>query len=86
DERRVEKRRLGDPWLHTEIREGRRIDISERQLGQADYVSVMAGAFDQPTGLRFGYHIYCADKADYYEVADSAPRFSAGRTSGVAGD
>lgn len=52
----------------------------------ADYVSVMAGALDQPTGLRFGYHIYCADKADYYDIADSAPRFSVGSASASTGD
>jgi hypothetical protein len=44
-----------------------------------DYTSVMAGAFDQPTGLTIGVHIFCDDKGDYYEIADGAPRFAQGR-------
>lgn len=56
------------------------------EADDAAYVSVMAGAFDQPTGLRFGYHIYCADKGDYYDLADAAPRFPVGRTPETTGD
>ncbi|MGJ7040235.1 hypothetical protein J2Y63_003498 [Shinella sp. BE166] len=44
----------------------------------SDYTSIMAGAFDQPTGLRIGVHIFCADKGDYYEINDDAPRFAQG--------
>lgn len=44
----------------------------------ADYVSVMAGAFDQPSGLVGAYHIYCADKGDFYEIADDLPQYQAG--------
>jgi len=39
----------------------------------------MAGAFDQPTGLKIGVHIFCADKGDYYEIADDAPQYAQGR-------
>ncbi|MCJ8052095.1 GFA family protein [Shinella curvata] len=45
----------------------------------SDYTSIMAGAFDQPTGLKIGVHIFCADKGDYYEIADDAPRYAQGR-------
>lgn len=40
------------------------------------YTSIMAGSFDQPSGLKIGVHIYCADKADFYEISDDAPQFS----------
>ncbi|MBO3760689.1 GFA family protein [Ciceribacter sp. L1K22] len=45
-----------------------------------DYVSVMAGAFEQPSGLSIGYHIFCADKGDFYEIDDGKPRYPQGRT------
>ena len=45
----------------------------------SDYTSIMAGAFDQPTGLKIGVHIFCADKGDYYEINDDAPQFAQGR-------
>ena len=41
----------------------------------ADTVSILAGAFDQPSGLSIGYHIYCADKADFYEINDGLPQY-----------
>ncbi len=37
--------------------------------------SLMAGAFDAPSGLRLARHIFCADKGDYYEIADGLPQF-----------
>ncbi|KXF76978.1 aldehyde-activating protein [Paramesorhizobium deserti] len=40
-----------------------------------DYVSVMAGAFDQPSGLRGEKHIYTADKGDYYGINDDLPQY-----------
>ncbi len=45
----------------------------------SDRISVMAGAFDQPSGLVGGYHIYCADKGEFYEIDDKLPAFQAGR-------
>ena len=39
------------------------------------FTSVMAGAFDSPSGLRLTKHIFCADKGDYYEIADGLPQF-----------
>lgn len=49
------------------------------QADDADYMSIMAGAFDQPSGLAIGYHIFCADKGDFYEIDDYRPQYPAGR-------
>jgi hypothetical protein len=54
---------------------------------ESDYTSVMAGAFDPPTGLKGESHIFVADKGDYYEIADDLPRFEQSTGSmKVAGD
>lgn len=45
----------------------------------ADEISIMAGLFDQPSDLRLAYHIYCADKGDYYEITDGLPQYRQGR-------
>lgn len=50
------------------------------QADGADYMSIMAGAFDQPSGLTIGYHIFCADKGDFYEINDDRPQYRGGRT------
>jgi hypothetical protein len=50
------------------------------QADGADYMSIMAGAFDQPSGLTIGYHIFCADKGDFYEINDDRPQYRADRT------
>lgn len=44
-----------------------------------DITSIQAGAFDKPTGLEKGYHIFCADKGDFYEIADGLPQYAKGR-------
>ncbi len=43
-------------------------------------ISLMAGLFDAPTGLTGGYHIYCADKGDFYEINDGLPQFAASQS------
>lgn len=43
-------------------------------------ISLMAGLFDTPTGLVGGYHIYCADKGDFYEINDGLPQFAASQS------
>jgi len=48
------------------------------QADKEDYLSVLAGSFDQPTGLRVGKHIFCADKADFYGLPDDAPHYAQG--------
>lgn len=42
----------------------------------ADDISVMAGAFDRPSGLVGDCHIFVADKGDYYDIADGLPQFA----------
>ena len=37
-------------------------------------VSIDAGSLDQPSGLRLVRHIYVADKADFYDIADGLPQ------------
>lgn len=37
--------------------------------------SVMAGAFDQPSGLKGDVHIFVRDKGDYYAIDDGLPQF-----------
>jgi hypothetical protein len=43
-------------------------------------MSLMAGLFPNPTGLDGGYHIFCADKGDFYEINDGLPQFAQGRS------
>ena len=42
---------------------------------EADEISVMAGAFDQPSGLEAEAHIFVVDKGDYYTIDDGLPQF-----------
>lgn len=37
-------------------------------------LSMMAGALDGPTRLTLLGHIYCAQKADWYQIADGLPQ------------
>ena len=41
----------------------------------ADSISIMAGAFDKPSGLKGESHIFVADKGDYYAICDGLPQF-----------
>jgi hypothetical protein len=41
-------------------------------------VSIAAGAFDQPSGLRQTSHIFVADKADFYDIADGLEQLPQG--------
>lgn len=41
----------------------------------SDVTSVLAGAFDTPTGLAGAVHIFVADKGDYYGIDDDLPQF-----------
>ena len=38
-----------------------------------EYVSVMAGTLDKPTGLNAVAHIFGGSKSDYYSIADGLP-------------
>ena len=42
------------------------------------HTSVLAGAFDQPTGLAITRHIFCADRGDFYEITDGLPQYEKG--------
>lgn len=42
---------------------------------ELDSISIMAGSFDQPSGLAGERHIFVADKGDYYEIDDGLPKF-----------
>lgn len=45
--------------------------------GGGSNLSIMAGTLDGATGLRVKGHIFCADKGDYYEIADGLPQAAA---------
>ncbi len=40
-----------------------------------DYISIMAGSFEEPSSLAGGYHIFVAEKGSYYEIDDNLPRY-----------
>lgn len=40
-----------------------------------DHISIQAGSLDKPTRLTPGYHIFCADKGDFYEIGDGLPQY-----------
>ena len=44
-----------------------------------DYMSIMAGCIDQPSGLQAVEHIYVDSKADYYVINDGLPQHSQGK-------
>lgn len=45
----------------------------------ADHISIQAGSLEKPTDLVRGYHIFCADKGDFYEIDDGLPQYRQGR-------
>ncbi len=47
--------------------------------------SVMAGAFEAPTGLKAEAHIFVADKGDYYSIDDGLPQSASSPGFVVAG-
>jgi hypothetical protein len=42
----------------------------------SDRIGINMGSLDQPTELKLERHIFVEDKADYYEIDDSLPKFS----------
>ncbi|WP_295813544.1 GFA family protein [uncultured Nitratireductor sp.] len=42
----------------------------------ADKISILAGAFDLPSGLIAESHIFVADKGDFYAIADELPQYA----------
>ena len=43
---------------------------------EGDTVSVLAGAFDDPSVLRPGYHIFTRGRAEFYRIADDLPCYA----------
>jgi len=39
-----------------------------------DYISILAGSLDMPTGLVATEHIFTAEAGDYYSIADGLPQ------------
>src|SRR5579859_1240659 len=39
-----------------------------------DYIAIMAGSIDAPTGLTGAGHIFVGSKGDYYEICDTLPQ------------
>lgn len=55
----------------------------------AERISVLAGAFEQPSDLVAESHIYVADKAGFYAISDDLPQFPKSASVvgiGVGGD
>lgn len=55
--------------------------------GKLGHTSILAGAFDAPSGLVGSKHIFVMDKGDYYSIEDGLPQYP--RSSAdvvVAGD
>lgn len=44
------------------------------RMNGEDGIGIAAGCFDAPTEFTPGKHIFCADKGDYYDIADDAPQ------------
>ncbi|MEQ9246966.1 MAG: GFA family protein [Nitratireductor sp.] len=47
----------------------------------ADKISILAGAFDLPSGLAAESHIFVADRGDFYAIADGLPQHALGSPS-----
>lgn len=41
----------------------------------ADRTSILAGAFERPSGLRPESHVYLDDAGDFYKIADGLPQY-----------
>ena len=53
---------------------------------EQDGTGIVAGALDQPTGLRTIGHIFVGEKSDFYEIDDELPQFEASSDGKFAGD
>ena len=45
--------------------------------GKGTHLSIFASSIDGATGVKMAGHIFCADKGDYYEIADGLPQAAA---------
>jgi hypothetical protein len=39
-----------------------------------DWIGIAMGAFDLPTNTRIAIHVHVAEKGDYYDISDDAPK------------
>jgi hypothetical protein len=39
-----------------------------------DWIGISMGVFDKPTGTKLAFHIFTAEKGDYYEITDGLPQ------------
>ena len=46
------------------------------RMNDEDGVGIAAGAIEAPNDLKPGKHIFAADKANYYDIADDAPQIA----------
>ena len=44
-----------------------------KKMGDPD-ISILAGSFDEPSGLEITEHIYVAHKGDFYKITDDLPQ------------
>ena len=42
---------------------------------EADWIGLMLGAFDGPTGTKIAEHIFVGNKGDYYDICDGVPQY-----------
>jgi hypothetical protein len=47
----------------------------------SETISIQAGTLDMPSRLEKGYHIFCADKGDFYDINDGLKQYSKGAPS-----
>ena len=41
----------------------------------SDRISILAGSFDDKLPVRLGRHIFCEEKAEFYEITDDLPKY-----------
>ena len=44
--------------------------------GDLDRIGITVGTMDGDSGVHIARHIFCADKGDYYEIADGLPQIA----------
>jgi len=50
------------------------IEIDPIDKEKHDWIAISMGAFDTPTETKLGFHIFVAEKGDYYEITDGLPQ------------
>ncbi|HEV7345138.1 MAG TPA: GFA family protein [Devosia sp.] len=42
----------------------------------ADWIGLMLGTFDGPTGTKISSHVFVKNKGDYYTISDGVPQYA----------